>query len=202
MHGENWTFFREFIKAPRVVASVVPSSSFLKRRVIKAADLGTAEVVLELGPGTGGLTRSLLQALGPQAHLLAIERTAELAQLVEQIDDSRLEVVHGCASSIGEELSRRGYAAADAIVSGIPFSTMPGKLAAEIIAAVHAALSPAGRFVAYQVSDRVADHASPVMGDPAIERELRNVPPARVFTWCKATQPRLNGLATVNRVTG
>jgi len=202
MQSENWTFFREFIKAPKVVASVIPSSSFLKGRVIKAADLARAKVVVELGPGTGGLTRSLLEALGPQAHLLAIERTAEFAQLVEQIGDSRLEVVHGCASSIGAELSRRGFAAADAIVSGIPFSTMPRKLAKEVIAAVHAALCPGGRFVAYQVSYRVVDHARPVMGAPVIEGELRNVPPARVFTWRKTTQPRVNGHDVVESVAG
>ena len=193
MQGENWTFFREFMKAPRVVASVIPSSSFLKRRVIQAANLAQAGVVVELGPGTGGLTRALLQALGPQAQLLAIERTAEFARLVEQIDDSRLEVVNGCASSIGDELRCRGFKAADAIVSGIPFSTMPATLAASIVAAVHTALCPGGRFVAYQVSDRVADHALPVLGAPAIEHELRNVPPVRVFTWRKSENAPVNG---------
>jgi len=200
MHGENWTFFREFMKAPRVVASVIPSSSFLKRRVIQAAGLTQAGVVVELGPGTGGMTRSLLQALGPQAHLLAIERTEEFARLVEQIDDSRLEIVNGCASSIGNELRCRGFEAADAIVSGIPFSTMPATLAATIVAAVHAALCPGGRFVAYQISDRVADHALPVLGAPAIEHELRNIPPVRVFTWCKAEKARVNGREVTARL--
>jgi len=191
MNGnENWTFFQAFLKSPRVVASVIPSSSFLKRRVVTAAAPATASVVVELGAGTGGTTRSLLKAMGPQTRLLAIERTADFIENLQRINDNRLDVVYGCASSIGAELKRRGYPAADAVISGIPFSTLPKALAAEIVTAVHEALGPGGRFVAYQFSDRVADYAQPVMGMPQIEHELYNVPPLRVFTWRKEKRPR------------
>jgi phospholipid N-methyltransferase len=190
MGSENWIFFQAFLKSPRVVASVIPSSSFLERRVITAADPATASVVVELGAGTGGTTRSLLKAMGPQARLLAIERTADFVENLQRINDIRLDVVHGCASSIGAELKRRGYPAADAVISGIPFSTLPEVLAAEIVTAVHGALGPGGRFVAYQFTDRVADYAQPVMGTPEVEHELYNVPPLRVFTWRKEDRPR------------
>lgn len=192
MLSDNWTFFQAFLRSPRVVAAVMPSSPFVEQRVVRSADPPAASIVVELGGDTGGLTRSLLQAMGPQAHLLVIERTKEFIAKLEWIGDPRLEVVHGCASSIGVELQRRGFKAADAVVSGIPFSTLPQALAAEIITAVHAALVPGGRFVAYQYSDRVADFARPLMGDPEVQHELRNVPPIRVFTWHKADRPRVN----------
>lgn len=187
---KNWTFFQAFLKSPRIVASIIPSSSYLERRIVKAAAPGTASVVVELGAGTGGTTRSLLKVMGPEARLLVIERTVDFIENLEQINDIRLDVVHGCASSIGAELKRRGYPAADAVVSGIPFSTLPEPLAAEIIAAVHDALGPGGRFVAYQFTNRVADYAQPVLGMPEVERELYNVPPLRVFTWRKDGRPR------------
>jgi phosphatidylethanolamine/phosphatidyl-N-methylethanolamine N-methyltransferase len=50
----------------------------------------------------------------------------------------------------------------------------------------NAALRPGGRFVAYQVSDRVAAYARPVFGKARVEFELCNVPPMRVFSWRKA----------------
>jgi phosphatidylethanolamine/phosphatidyl-N-methylethanolamine N-methyltransferase len=182
---EHWTFFRAFLKAPRVVASVMPSSSLLEQRVVRAADPQAARVVVEFGGGTGGITRALLQAAGPQARVLVIERTAEFIESLERIHDSRLEVVHGCASSVGAELARAGHPAVDAVVSGIPFSTLPEVLAAEIVGEVHQALAPGGRFVAYQFSDAVADYARPVMGEPEVQHELRNMPPLKVFTWRK-----------------
>ena len=110
----------------------------------------------------------------------------------EEPSTRRLDVVHGCASSIGAEMIRRGYPPADAVISGIPFSTLPEALAQEIISAVHEVLAPGGRFVAYQFASRVADYARPVMGAPEVEHELRNVPPVRVFTWRKKDRGQEN----------
>jgi len=185
MDNDNWTFLRAFLKSPRVVGSVIPSSSCLERKIVTAAEAEGASVLVELGVGTGGTTRSLLKAMPPQARLLAIERTPEFVHMLQHTVDPRLEVVHGCASSIEVEMGKRGYVDTDAVVSGIPFSTLPKGLAAEIVRAIYQVLAPGGRFVAYQFTDRVADYMRPVMGAPEIEHELRNVPPVRVFTWRK-----------------
>ena len=185
MQNETWTFFQAFMKSPRVVASVIPSSVFLKRRVIEAAHLPDAQVVVELGAGTGGTTLSMLAALGPGGRLIAIERTADFVPVLEAIEDERFDVVHGCASSIVEQLTSRGFEGADAVISGIPFSTMPAGLCKEIAGAIRDALKPGGRFVAYQFTDWVARYMRPVMGDPVVQHEILNVPPMRVFTWEK-----------------
>lgn len=201
MPNQSWTFFQAFLKSPRVVASVVPSSPFLVRRIVKAADPASAKVVVELGGGTGGTTRAMLKAMSPQSKMLVIERTAEFIDTLDGIDDPRLEVVHGCASGIGEALERRRLLAADVVISGIPFSTMPPGLCEEIVSAVNDALAPGGRFVAYQFSDRVADYARPVMGSPEVEIEFVNVPPIRLFIWRKdgmaRAAGRINGASVV-----
>lgn len=203
MGNDNWKFFQAFCRSPRVVASVIPSSPFLERRVVTAADTTAAGVVVELGPGTGGITRALLSAMRPEARLVAIERTVDFVESLQQIDDHRLDVVHGCASSIGVELERCGCPTADAVISGIPFFTLPEALAGQIVTAIHAALGPNGKFVAYQFMGKVADYALPVMGLPEVEYELYNLPPMRVFKWRKeelpAVQDRLNSAAGVGR---
>lgn len=185
MGSDNLRFFQAFCRSPRVVASITPSSPYLERRVVRAADTATASVVVELGPGTGGITRALLSSMGPQANLVAIERTADFVENLQRIDDSRLDVVHGCASTIGAELERCGYRTADAVISGIPFFNLPHALAVQIVNAIHAALGPNGRFVAYQFMGKVADYAQPVMGVPEVEYELYNLPPMRIFKWHK-----------------
>lgn len=192
MNSDSWTFFQAFLKSPRTVASVIPSSSFLENRVVTEAGAAAANVVVELGPGTGGITRSLLRVMAPESKLLAIERTSVFVANLERIGDPRLDVFGGCASSICGELQRRGLSAADAVVSGIPFSTLPDLLAEEIISAVYEALAPGGRFVAYQFTARVADYARPVMGEPSVRHELLNVPPTRIFTWSKPAARRNN----------
>jgi phospholipid N-methyltransferase len=183
---ENWKFFQAFLKSPRVVASVIPSSPVAVRRAVRAIDPAQARVVVELGAGTGCMTRALLDALPTSSRLIVIERTAEFIPTLTAIRDERLEVVHGCASNIGAEVRRLGYEAADAVISGIPFSTLPQALASRIAAEIHAVLAPGGRFVAYQFNKRVADYARPLMGLPEVEFVFRNVPPVRLFTWRKA----------------
>lgn len=185
MGGDGWTFFRAFLRAPQVVASVIPSSRRLERRVVRAAGAADAQVIVELGPGTGGITRALLAAMPAEARLLSIERTAEFVTRLQGLDDSRFEVVNDCASTILDKLHERGLQGADAIVSGIPFSTLPVNLARAIANAVAAALAPGGCFVAYQVVATVTEHANPLLGRPTVDLELCNVPPTRVFTWHK-----------------
>lgn len=197
MPNENWTFFQAFLKSPRVVASVIPSSPFVLKRIVKAADAASARVAVELGGGTGGTTRAMLKALPGDARMLVVERTREFVDTLERIGDPRLEVIHDCASTIGDQLERRGLEAADCVISGIPFSTMPPDLCEDIVQAVHDILAPGGRFVAYQFTDRVADYMRPVMGAPTVQFEPVNIPPLRLFTWQKAavapTARLLNG---------
>ena len=87
MARDNWMFLQAFLKSPRVIASVFPSSSFLERRVVRAADVGSARAVVELGAGTGGITRTLLEAMGQDGRLIAIERTAAFVDGLGRIGD-------------------------------------------------------------------------------------------------------------------
>jgi phospholipid N-methyltransferase len=179
-------FFRSFLERPMEVGSVIPSSRFMERRVARAADLGRARTVVELGPGTGGTTRALLRHMAPDARLLAIEINPRLAEQVRaRIPDPRLVVHTGSAADVSQALHEHGLEAPDVVVSGIPFSTMPRELAVDILHAVRDALAPHGLFVAYQVRDRVAVLARGIFARPRVQLEVRNVPPMRVYRFAK-----------------
>jgi phospholipid N-methyltransferase len=179
-------FLRGFLDRPLQVGSIVPSSRFLEKRIVQAAGLASARRVVELGPGTGGTTRAALHALGPSARLLAIEIRPDFAELLRRtIPDSRLRVHCASAADIGAALDEAGWEAPDAVLSGIPFSTIKPALGLEIVRAVYAALAPGGRFVAYQFRDRVEQLGRRVFGRPRVQVELLNVPPMRVYRWEK-----------------
>ena len=177
-------FLRGFLAKPKEVGSIIPSSRFLERRIIRCADVVNAKTVVELGPGTGGTTRALLRAMAPDARLLAIEINPRFVRHIErQIPDARLSALEGSAGDVGERLAAEGLGGADVILSGIPFSTISRPLGLEILRAVRGALRPGGRFVAYQFRDRVETLGREVFGRPKIQTEIRNVPPMRVYTW-------------------
>ena len=180
-------FMRQFLKHPHQVASIIPSSRFLERRIVELAEVGSVNTVVELGAGTGGTTRAILGAIPPGATLLSIEINPQFCELLGRIPDARLIVQRGSARELRESLSRRSLPAPEVVISGIPFSTMGRIAGSRILKAISSVLAPGGRFVAYQVSTRVADLARPFLGPARVEVALLNVPPMRVYRWEKHT---------------
>ena len=168
------------------MASIIPSSRFLERRVVRTAGVQDARLVVELGPGTGGTTRALLAAMPGDARLLAIEINPRLARAVrEHIRDPRLVVHQGSAEQIREALDAHGLDAPTVVTSGIPFSQLPRSVALRILRSVREVLAPEGRFVAYQARDRVEVLGRRIFGAPDTQLEVRNVPPMRIYRFQK-----------------
>lgn len=185
---DSFEFLRGFVRNPAQVGSVVPSSRWLEQRLVRQAGIAQARTVVELGPGTGGTTAALLQALPAAGRLLAIELDPDFHHhLRASLADPRLLLQQGNAERIADFLAAHHMPAPDAVVSGIPFSTMPPDLSERIAAAVAQVLRPGGHFVAYQVRAHVASFVAPYLGEPDKQWEVVNVPPVRVFTWVKRT---------------
>lgn len=183
--NDGFAFFRGFLRSPDVVGSIVPSSRFLERRILEAADVARSRQVVELGPGTGGTTRAILDALPGTAKLLAIEIDPDFVALLRHYADPRMIVHNGSAEHIEKALAEYGLPSPDVVISGIPFSTMPPARGRAIIRSVWSSLAPGGQFVAYQFRGRVAQLGTELLGSPEVEVELFNVPPMRVYCWRK-----------------
>ena len=181
------SFFRGFLRHPTQVGSVIPSSRVLEQQLVAQANLSEARCVVELGPGTGGTTRALLRAMPAEARLLTIELDAQFAEGLHAIDDHRLINHMGSAADLLAILTAYQLPEVDAVVSGIPFSTMPSALSVAVMAAIDQALAPGGRFVAYQFRDHVARFAKPVFGAPQVVSPVWwNLPPMRCYRWSKS----------------
>ena len=178
-------FFRGFLRNPSMIGSIIPSSRFLEQRVIQTAGIATCRLVVELGPGTGGTTRAILNALPKTSRLLAIELNPDFVCHLNTHSDPRLDVCQGSAEHIRSALLSLGLDRPDAILSGIPFSTMPRDVGKKILREIWACLPPGGRFVAYQVKNQVACLEPKLFGPPKVQIEFLNIPPLRVFSWRK-----------------
>jgi phosphatidylethanolamine/phosphatidyl-N-methylethanolamine N-methyltransferase len=188
LHGQL-AFLRGFLKHPRQVGSLIPSSRFLERRVVELGAVRSARTIVELGPGTGGTTRAILRAMRPDAKLLCIEINPEFHAFLRHIDDPRLMLLLGSAEELPQALATYGLPAPDTVISGIPFSTISRPLARRILNSISETLAPGGHFVAYQVRDRVHGLCRPYLGPARVEIELLNIPPVRVFQWQKNGKP-------------
>jgi phospholipid N-methyltransferase len=175
-------FARNFLKYPKLLGSLVPSSPFLVNQLMSKVDWERASVVVEYGPGIGNITREILQRMRPDAVLVAIELNGEfVAYLREEIRDPRLHVVHGSASEAGAILAGLQMEHADYIISGIPYSTIPDPVRRKIVRESRRLLDPAGALVVYQFTRTVLPYLQPIFRQVEQDFNLLNILPARIF---------------------
>ena len=179
----------KWLRAPFSIGAVAPSSRHLAREMVAAIDPGQHGPVVELGGGTGAITRVLLEKLGYD-QLITVEFDPDLAQTLRR-RFPRLHLIEGDAGELVELLAERGIAGAGNVVSGLPLLGMPADVQRRIVGAAFSVMGPAGRFVQFTYGP-----ASPLR--PTVMKELGlvgrraghillNLPPARV--WCYERAP-------------
>jgi phospholipid N-methyltransferase len=187
-NGNTLLFARNFFRHPRMLGSIVPSSRFLIKQLLEPINWARARVIVEYGPGVGGITAEVLRRMRSDATLIAIEMNPDfVGYLKHSIPDARLRVVEGSAVSVEEILRRFGHTRADYIISGIPFSTIPAPLRERILRKTRDVLEPQGAFLVYQFSTRVLQDLKKVFGYVGRRFEPLNVLPAHLFICQPAT---------------
>ena len=185
-----WTLFKQWLRDPLRTASVMPSSRELAEAMLAELPPGTQRVI-ELGGGTGALTRALLAHGIHGDALLVLELNEELhAHLHARFPQVR--IVLGDAQQLPEFAERDGFLAegpVDAIVSGLGLLSMPRETQGAILEAAFACLRRGGRFVQFTYG------AQPPVSDEVtrkLAREVRrgtfvlsNVPPATVYVYTR-----------------
>jgi len=178
----HWQFFRGFLKHPVMVGSIIPSSRILIERMLRPVDWDNTRLFVEYGPGVGTFTRPLLEKMGPDATLIAIDTNPDFIKFLRRsIDDARLVPVVGSAADVEKIIREHGFENADYVLSGLPFSTLPPGVGDAIAKATAKVIRKGGAFLVYQFSPKVLDFLKPHF--PSIDRgfEWINVPPATLF---------------------
>jgi phospholipid N-methyltransferase len=180
--GDVLLFARNFFRHPRMLGSIVPSSRFLIKQLLEPIDWAQARVIVEYGPGVGGITTEVLRRMRPDAILIAIETNPEFVSFLRSsTKDKRLDVVEASAESVDEILRQHGHEKASYIISGIPFSTIPAPVRERILRKTCAVLEPGGSFLVYQFSTRVLQDLRRIFRYVRRKFEPLNVLPAHLF---------------------
>ncbi len=175
-------------------AAIAPSSKFLAEAMAEPLPLARADVVLEFGPGTGVMTRELLDAMPRTAKLLAFEVNPKFVEFLRRrVHDPRLEVIPCGAEEACHEMRRRGYRRADAVLSSLGLTMMGEQFVAKLFRELRPVLDSGSVFTQFQYVHRVhLEDGRPVYCDvrqilrrhfQSVDRRMivRNLPPAFVY---------------------
>lgn len=169
-------FFKAACQQYRTVGTFLPSTKWASRRIGEALREG-AGFVVELGAGSGSVTRALLDRLPLSARLVAVEITPSLIPPLQRIHDSRLTIVEGDARRLIAEPQRLGLPRVDAIVSGIPLSFLDTDERDQFIARAAQCVRPAGQFITYQVTPLSFGLLKKHFPQVDVSFDARNFPP-------------------------
>ena len=178
------TFLNEFLRNAGRTGSVTPSSRSLIHKMTRPLGLSTAKVIIELGPGTGPMTRSILQKMGPDAKLLAFETNSLFCEELQKINDPRLTVINESAELISKYLKDMNLNQADCVLSSIPLAMVPIRVRMRIVSEVKNNLKPGGVFTQFQYSKTAQNVIRHYFRNVRIDFTPFNIPPAFIYI-CK-----------------
>jgi phosphatidylethanolamine/phosphatidyl-N-methylethanolamine N-methyltransferase len=189
--NENLQFLQAFLKNPLKVGALAPSSPELAAEMLEGIEPDDENIVLELGVGTGAVTKFLRQAIPTRDSYLGIELDADLVKSLKRTFPD-MNIVRGNATDAYAIHARSGLGKVRYLACCLPFVSLPKEVSDAI-------LDEITKFMDEGCELRIFQYAHGYYLPPAIKlREylkdrygksrrsplvLKNFPPAYTLTW-------------------
>ena len=174
-------FITRFVLNPKSTGAVCPSSKKLSRKMAKSINKNaTTGVIVELGAGTGAVTKEILYLGFDPKLLYSFELDSKLYSVLKN-KFPHTNILNENAVSIDSFLAERNLIPCS-FVSSLPLLSLPKDVVTEILTKVEDLLPSGGRFIqfTYNLNRKPSDLGFKKMRHINCSRVLINIPPARV----------------------
>jgi len=167
----------EAVKNIKQVGSIVSSSRFLVKKILKGIEFNRNLKVLELGAGDGVITKEILARMSKHSELWLYENNETFIKALEYINDKRLIIKGESVTSLS--LLEDNYF--DVVISSLPLANFKKPLKYRMYKDIHQKLKTKGTFLQYQYS--LADYRDIKnhFRNCALDFCLFNLPPAFIY---------------------
>nr|WP_278116387.1 methyltransferase domain-containing protein [Mesorhizobium sp. WSM4875]WIE94777.1 methyltransferase domain-containing protein [Mesorhizobium sp. WSM4875] len=186
---EEVEFFRCWQRDKRGVGAVMPTSVHAARRMASVIRPSSGLPVLELGAGTGVITRAILERGVRPQQLVSVEYSKDFYQRLKRCFPD-VDVRLGDVFSLDEVLAERNGEQFDCVISAVPLLSFPMVKRIALLENLLARI-PAGA----PVIQITYGPLSPVIKMPEryvvshYDFIIRNIPPAQLWTYRRAVPP-------------
>ncbi len=184
--SEELRFWHGLRNQPKTVGAVWPTGQIMARRMASITDPQSNLPVLELGPGTGVITKAILEhGIKPQ-QLYAVEYSRSFASELK-LRFPQVKVIEGDAFNLEVTLGDAANLKFDCAISALPLLNFPLAMREHFINDVLARLSPGRPMIQFSYGPFAPVPAKKGMW--TVERYdfvLRNIPPARLWLYRRA----------------
>lgn len=176
-------FIRELIREPASVGAIAATGKYAARAMAARIPLGSSLPVLELGPGTGSITRAILQRGVPPEKLVSVEHSSEFCDHLRERFPG-VNIVNGDALDLKSALAGTPFRRFSAVVSGVPLLNLPKPARAKMITDALSLCEPGAPLVQFTYGPRPPMQAAEGAFSVSFEELIvRNVPPAWIYVY-------------------
>jgi phosphatidylethanolamine/phosphatidyl-N-methylethanolamine N-methyltransferase len=175
-----------FIRTWSTTGAIAPSGRALARRMVAHIDPAGAGPILELGPGTGVVTRAMIERGIAPERIVAVEYNPDFCAIMAR-RHPKVRVVEGDAYDLTATLAGVHDGPFAAAVSSLPLLLRQPPDRRGLILAVLSRLAPGGALAQFSYSPKPPVPPSPT--DYRLDGSgwiVINMPPARVWTYRRA----------------
>lgn len=148
--GEKIVFLKNFMKNPRQIGSVIPSSRRLAEKMANQIDYSKAKRIIELGPGVGPYTEIILKNKKEATEYIAFEKNEDMRKILKEKFKGMK--IYNKAEEMTEVMKRNNIDSVDYIISGLPFTVLEKDIREAILKQVYDNLEKGGKFITFQYS--------------------------------------------------
>ena len=172
-------FLQAFIRKPRQIGSVWPSSMLLARKMVEPVEWNEVAAIAELGSGTGAITREIKLHANQKADVLLFEKDEKMMENLQQEFPEFF--CHQNAVHLQSVMNQHGVQQLDCVISGLPFFNFPVELRERLLNQISKSLKPGGLFIAFQYSLQMKKQLSNLFDVEMIQYVPINFPPAFIY---------------------
>ncbi|MBU5484510.1 SAM-dependent methyltransferase [Clostridium sp. MSJ-11] len=176
-------FIKQFVKNPKFIGAVAPSSKYLAEKMIEDIDFEICNCIIEYGPGTGVFTEKLIARKKEDTLLLVFENNKEFYEdlLNTYRYKNNVKIINDGAENAKKYLEYYNVKQVDYIVSGIPFTVLPVNISNRILETTKEILDDNGEFITFQYSLIKINFFKDYFNDIKNKKVMLNLPPAYVL---------------------
>jgi phospholipid N-methyltransferase len=189
--NENIQFLQAFLKNPLKVGSIAPSSPELAAAMIDGIHPTRESVVLELGVGTGAITKYLEEILPDGESYLGVELDRDLVRSL-RLKYRALKIICGNAVDTVALHEKSGLGKVGYVICCLPFVSLPNEVGDRILGEIDVLMQKGCTFRTFQYAHgyympsaiKLREFMRARYGKSKRSQLIvKNVPPAYTLTW-------------------
>ncbi|WP_218925346.1 MULTISPECIES: class I SAM-dependent methyltransferase [unclassified Gemella] len=181
-------FIYEYVKNPRNVGAVVPSSDALAKKMVENIDFSNARCIVEYGAGTGVFTKKILEKKNNNTIFLSFETNEKFFKILkDQLsieENNNFVLINDSVEDVEKYLKMYNVSSVDYIISGLPFTSLPKNISDKVLTLTKKLLQDKAEFITFQYTLVKMNFFKQYFDNISYKRVLFNIPPAYVLR-CK-----------------